>query len=161
MNWFGPFGLTRKRAHIAPASFAHCESLAAIHADAFARPWGADEFEAFLADRAIRIDCLLFGRDPDPSGFVILSLALARAARGRGCSSLLLDHHLVALRDAGTARVHLEVEEGNAPAIALYERAGFVRSGRRPGYYTRPDGTRISALSMTLVLADPPGGERA
>lgn len=159
--------LTRRPVRIAPASFDHAERLAAIHADAFARPWGADEFEAFLADRTIRIDCLFIGRDPIPEGFVvsraavdeaeILSLALARAVRGRGHSAPLLRNHLDALAQSSVAKVHLEVEEGNHPAISLYRRAGFVQSGRRPGYYARPDGTRISALSMTRFMTGEAG----
>jgi [ribosomal protein S18]-alanine N-acetyltransferase len=32
--------------------------------------------------------------------------------------------------------VFLEVEEGNKPALRLYDRAGFREVGRRPGYYT-------------------------
>jgi ribosomal-protein-alanine N-acetyltransferase len=63
--------------------------------------------------------------------------------------------HLQALSRAGVRHVHLEVEEGNHPALALYARLGFRRSGHRPGYYARPDGTRASALSMTLDLAEP------
>ena len=85
----------------------------------------------------------------------ILSLALARTARGRGHSHRLLSRHLHTLAHAGIAQVHLEVEEGNAPALALYRRLGFVEAGRRPGYYARPDGSRASAWSMTLTLRDP------
>jgi ribosomal-protein-alanine N-acetyltransferase len=48
--------------------------------------------------------------------------------------------------------VHLEVEEGNGPAVALYRRAGFREVGRREGYYLKPDGTRASALAMALDL---------
>jgi [ribosomal protein S18]-alanine N-acetyltransferase len=114
----------------------------------------------------VTIDGLFLERDREPSGFVIsrrtldeaeiLSLALARTARGRGYSPLLLGCHLENLERLAIARVHLEVEEGNAPAIALYRRAGFVQSGRRPGYYARPDGTSAAALSMTLAVAERP-----
>ena len=142
------------------------DSLAEIHASAFARPWGAEEFDAFLLDRAVRVDGLFFGRNRQPSGFVvsrltldeaeILSVALGRPARGRGHSRDLLSRHLAELELAGAARVHLEVEQGNVPAIALYRRLGFVLSGMRPGYYARPDGTRIAALSMTRTFCPAP-----
>lgn len=162
MSLFERLGLARPPARVAPVTSRHAERLADIHAGAFARPWGADEFEAFLLDPAIRMHGLFLGRDAQPSGFVlsrtaldeseILSVALARSARGRGDSRRLMAEHLQALAHAGVATVHLEVEEGNEPALALYRRLGFAASGHRPGYYARPDGTRSSALSMTLRL---------
>jgi ribosomal-protein-alanine N-acetyltransferase len=140
----------------------HAERLAEIHATAFSKPWSAIEFEAFLIDSTIRIDGLFLGRAPQPSGFVvtrcvldeaeILSVALAPEARGRGHSRPLLAKHLEALAHAGHRHVHLEVEEGNRPALALYRRLGFVQTGYRQGYYARPDGTRANALSMSLNL---------
>ncbi|WP_375460874.1 GNAT family N-acetyltransferase [uncultured Enterovirga sp.] len=164
MNWFKRFGAARGALRIGPVSD-HAERLAEIHAGAFARPWGADEFETFLADRAIRIDGLFVGRARLPAGFAvsrlvldeaeILSVALARPFRGHGHSRTLLAYHLQALAHAGIARVHLEVEEGNLPALALYRRLGFRQSGVRPGYYARPDGTRASAMSMTKIVSGP------
>ncbi len=163
MHWLERIGLSpRGQARIAALSDSHAERLAEIHAGAFARPWSADEFSHFLLDRGIRLDGLLIGRDPQPSGFAlsrvtvdeaeILSFAMARAVRGRGYGRALLAHHLQTLAHAGAATVHLEVEEGNAPALAVYTRLGFAKSGMRPGYYARPDGTRAAAVSMTRVL---------
>ena len=77
----------------------------------------------------------------------------AREARGRGLSRRLLTGHLDGLAATGVLRVHLEVEEGNAPALALYDRLGFRQCGVRPGYYARPDGTRAAALSMSRILS--------
>ena len=164
MNWLQRLGVTRVHPRVAPVTGEHAERLAEIHAGAFARPWGAEDFEAFLLDRSVRIDGLFLVRASPPSGFVlsrsvadeaeILSVALARNVRGRGYSRLLLAQHCQSLAHAGAARIHLEVEEGNLPAIALYRRLGFVQSGLRPGYYARPDGTRACALSMTRLLAE-------
>ncbi|MET0429646.1 MAG: ribosomal-protein-alanine acetyltransferase, partial [Microvirga sp.] len=56
------------------------------------------------------------------------------------------------LAPRGARIVFLEVEEGNAPALALYRRLGFREVGRREGYYARPDGTRAAALTMSLDL---------
>jgi ribosomal-protein-alanine N-acetyltransferase len=162
VSLFDRFGLVRSTARIGPVGPQHTQRLAEIHAAAFARPWEAEEFDAFLLDRSVRIDGLFLGRDTQPVGFVlsrmaldeaeILSVALARFARGRGGARRLMLHHLQELAHAGVRTVHLEVEEGNNPALALYHRLGFVTTGHRPGYYARPDGTRASALSMTLHL---------
>lgn len=163
MNWFQRLSPALGAARVGPVSLDHAEQLAEIHAGAFARPWGANEFEAFLTDRGIRIDGLFLGRSRAPSGFAvarlvldeaeILSVALARPVRGRGHARTLLAYHVQALAHAGIARIHLEVEEGNLPALALYRRLGFRQSGIRPGYYARPDGTRATAMSMTRILS--------
>jgi len=51
--------------------------------------------------------------------------------------------------------MHLEVAADNAPAAGLYEAAGFVESGRRPGYYRRGNAPAVEArvLSCSLPLA--------
>nr|WP_281369189.1 GNAT family N-acetyltransferase [Microvirga mediterraneensis] len=105
---------------------------------------------------------MFLGRTARPVGFVlsrivldeaeIITVAVAPEARGKGHARPLLAHHLDALARRGVARVHLEVEEGNAPAIALYRRAGFQDVGRREGYYRKADGTKAAALTMALSL---------
>ena len=162
MSWRDWFRSGPSMLRIARLEARHAARLSAIHASAFARPWSAQDFEGFLAERQITADGLFLDRDAQPSGFVlsrraadeaeILSVALAREARGRGHARLLLASHLQALAHAGVRRVHLEVEDGNEPALALYRRLGFVEVGRRDGYYVRPDGSRASASTMSLVL---------
>ena len=126
------------RPHVARlADGAHAAGLSRLHAAAFARPWGADEFERMLAERDHLCHALLAGGGPH--GFVlsrrvldeaeILSVVVAREARGRGHAGALLAAHLSALAAAGGRTVHLEVEEGNAPAIGLYRRYGFAETG--------------------------------
>ncbi len=136
--------------------------LAAIHASAFPRPWDILEFERLLGERGVIADGLFLGRETRPAGFAlsrivldeaeILTIAVAPEARGHGHARPLLSRHLDELSRRGVRRVHLEVEEGNAPAIALYRRAGFRDTGRREGYYQKPDGTKASALTMALDL---------
>jgi [ribosomal protein S18]-alanine N-acetyltransferase len=134
--------------------------LAAIHASAFARPWDVPEFERLLGDRTVMGDGFFLGAAA--VGFVlsrvvvdeaeILTIAMAAEARGKGYAKPLLAHHLDALMRRGVRVVHLEVEEGNGPALALYRRFGFQEVGRRAGYYLKPDGTRATALMMSLSL---------
>ena len=170
MRWLRRLVAVNDHPRIAAVSLDHAGRLSDIHTGAFARPWGMEDFEAFLIDSAVQLDGLFLGRSRQPSGFVvsrivldeaeILSVALARSVRGRGLARPLLAQHLQALAHAGVARVHLEVEQGNEPAIALYRRLGFAQSGLRPGYYARPDGTRATALSMTRILAEPASAPR-
>ena len=46
----------------------------------------------------------------------------------------------------------LEVEEGNAPAIALYKRQGFTDVSRRDAYYRKADGSAATAIVMRRTL---------
>lgn len=140
--------------------------MAAIHAASFARPWSTLEFERLLGERGVVADGLFLGPagrpSAKPAGFVlsrivldeaeILTVAVAPEARGRGLSIPLLERHLDELSRRGARIVHLEVEEGNHPALALYRRFGFRERGRREGYYQGADGTRAAALTMALDL---------
>lgn len=155
-------------ARIEPVGSESAASLAAIHATAFARAWSPLEFQSLLAERGVMADGLFVGREgilgraAQPVGFIlsrivldeaeILTVAIRPDCRGRGYSRSLLSRHLDELSRRGVGKVHLEVEEGNAPAIALYRRLGFRETGRRPGYYRKPDGSRLSALMMALDL---------
>jgi ribosomal-protein-alanine N-acetyltransferase len=162
MRWAAWFRRAPVVARVAPLAADHAFRVAAIHATAFARPWTAQDFEGFLTERAVRADGLFLGRDAQPSGFVlsrraadeaeILSVAIAREARGRGHARTLVASHLQALAHTGVRKVHLEVEDGNDSALALYRRLGFKNVGRREGYYQRPDGSRAAALTMSLTL---------
>ena len=148
--------------HVAALDTSHAATLAEIHASAFARAWSGLEFEGMLADDHITADGLFLGRRLEPVGFAlsrrvgdeaeVLSVAIAPELRGRNCARPLLTGHLDTLARRGVRTVHLEVEEGNARALALYKRAGFREIGRRVGYYLKPDGSRAAALTMSRSL---------
>ena len=162
MSVLGWFNRTRPTARIAPLGTEHADKLAAIHLTAFTRPWSALDFERLLADRAVLADGVFLGRRAEPAGFIlsrivadeaeVLSVAMGPEARGQGHAGPLLAHHLGELLRAGARTVHLEVDEGNAPALAVYRRLGFREVGRREGYYARTDGTRAAALTMKREL---------
>ncbi|MBO0901766.1 GNAT family N-acetyltransferase [Cellulomonas sp. zg-ZUI222] len=62
-----------------------------------------------------------------------LGMAVARPHHGRGLGSALLAGCLRQARDLGWRALSLSVEDGNAPARALYARHGFVTVGRNGG----------------------------
>jgi ribosomal-protein-alanine N-acetyltransferase len=162
MSFLDRFRRTPPTARIEPLGTTHAARLSGIHETAFARAWGAFEFERLLADRSVLADGLFLGRSQTPAGFAlsrrvadeaeILTLAMAPEARGQGHGRPLLLHHLDELARAGVRTVHLEVEESNAPALALYRRLGFRIVGRREGYYAKPDGSKVAALTMSATL---------
>ena len=68
----------------------------------------------------------------------ILNVAVHRDFRRKGVATALLLAALDKFRSSAIARVFLELRESNQPARALYERHGFVFSGRRKAYYRDP-----------------------
>lgn len=66
----------------------------------------------------------------------LYSMAVAYGARRRGVGRRLLADAELAARRAGRTGLSLEVRQDNAPAIALYERAGYRRVKALPAYYS-------------------------
>lgn len=157
--WGGGEDLTVQR-----LTAAHAEVLALIHAASFAHGWDAEAMAAMVLDDMVRGDGIfLTGQaGASPVAFVltrcvldeaeILTIAVSGRWRGRRLSQRLLQHHLQCLTVRGVKTVHLEVEEGNLPALRLYERFGFVRTGERKGYYAKADGSRATAVLMSRDL---------
>lgn len=75
---------------------------------------------------------------PDGEGYLDF-IAVAEGCRGRGLSRpLLAAIGRRMLAGSETASVNLTVKQGNHPAVALYERFGFVRDAELVGYRSRP-----------------------
>lgn len=158
-SWGGGEDVTIRRLLVA-----HAEALAQIHAASFAHGWDAEAMAAMVLDDMVRGDGMFpVGQAGDAPVAIVLSrcvldeaeiltIAVSGRWRGRRLSQRLLQHHLQCLTARGVKTVHLEVEEGNVPALRLYERFGFVRTGERKGYYARTDGSRATAVLMSRVL---------
>lgn len=83
----------------------------------------------------------------------VLGLSIAKAWRGQGVGSALMQHALEWARAQGNLRrVELWVYASNTTAIRLYERHGFVVEGRRRGSVRVGDGY-VDDLLMTCHLA--------
>jgi [ribosomal protein S18]-alanine N-acetyltransferase len=128
---------------IATARPSDAAAIAQLHGESFKRGWDEDEIYRLLIDanvighkaglRGSMAGFILSRRAIDEAE--ILSIAIAPARRGRGLSHALLDRHLRTLAGLGVRAVFLEVDEHNAPARGLYDKAGFHEVGRRHGYY--------------------------
>jgi ribosomal-protein-alanine N-acetyltransferase len=118
-------------------------AIASLHMASFQRGWGEDEVYRLLIDKTVVAHRAMMGSAM--VGFIlsrlaageaeILSVAIAPARRGRGLARPLLDLHLRRLAGLGARTIFLEVDKNNAPARALYNRAGFHEVGQRQGYY--------------------------
>jgi ribosomal protein S18 acetylase RimI-like enzyme len=65
----------------------------------------------------------------------LYSIGVARQAARRGIGIALLAAAERAARRRNRSLMRLEVQTGNARAIARYEKSGYRRIGRVPGYY--------------------------
>ena len=134
--------------------------IAALHAASFRRGWSEQEVEGLLTDRHVIAHRAMTGRTI--AGFImsrqvedeaeILSVAVAGSRRGRGLARNLLNLHMRRLAALGARAVFLEVDEHNAAAIRLYDRAGFHEISRRPNYYPGPGGKAVAALVLRRDL---------
>lgn len=134
------------------------DRLAAIHGRCFTipRPWSAAEIDGILATSGAFLlaeaDGFLIGRALAGEA-ELLTLAVAPEMRRKGLATRLLAAFLDRAAREGASRAFLEVAADNAPARALYARAGFAESGCRRGYYRHPDGRATDALILTRPLA--------
>ena len=140
------------------------DHAAALHSEAFDRPWSGDEFAAllstpgtfgFLARRignpaAPPVGVVLVRQAADEAE--ILTIAVGKRARGQGVGRLLMDQVLQRLHAERARSLFLEVDEENAPALKLYGRLRFAEVGRRPAYYADAHGRRTSALVLKRAL---------
>jgi ribosomal-protein-alanine N-acetyltransferase len=122
------------------------DALAAVDAQVFGVSWSSDEFSRMLANPAI--GAWLMREGNWDIGYVcfqrvgheaeIHRIAVLSTWQGRGYGRWLLDRFLDWARLQRVSRVLLEVREGNRPALALYETAGFRIAERRRRYFTAP-----------------------
>ena len=68
----------------------------------------------------------------------MMNIAVLPRCRRQGIAEKLITVLADALVERGSKSLALEVRVSNAPAIALYEKLGFVQVGRRPNYYRNP-----------------------
>lgn len=79
----------------------------------------------------------------------VINVVVDPSWRRQGVGRALIEYAVGALRVEGVRLFTLEVRVGNAAAITLYQRLGFVRVQRRSGYYSDPP---EDALVMHLRL---------
>ena len=86
----------------------------------------------------------------------VIAVYLRAEARGQGHATRLIDALAEAARAQGILQLELDVADWNAPAIALYERAGFSTVGRMPR--AMRDGARYTDTLVMVRALDRPKG---
>lgn len=122
----------------------HLRGVVAIEQRTSPRPWSKDLFASELKQASSRCfvaalpnaavvgyGCLMSTRYEAH----VTNLATDQPMRRRGIASLLMLRLVDEALRWGLDAMTLEVRVSNEPAIALYERFGFVAEGVRPRYY--------------------------
>jgi ribosomal-protein-alanine N-acetyltransferase len=158
-----PFFGRRPTPIIQPMAPRWSRDAADIHKAFFARSWGEAEIADMLRQTATVADVATDGPGKTLYGFSIsrvlapeaelLTIAVGRGWQGAGIGRMLLAAHLGRLATQRVSHVFLEVDEGNAPALKLYQSFGFQQVGKRPGYYPGKDGSRATALVLRAELS--------
>lgn len=81
-------------------------------------------------------------------------IGVAPSHQRAGTAAALLTAASAGVRKEGAERILLEVAEDNAPARALYARAGFVEIDRRPKYYRHAVDALVLELALTPRLEE-------
>ena len=139
---------------IRDATAADIDRLEVLERECFSLPWTREQLVSQLPDDMHVF--LLAELHGEPAGYVgmmhvidegyISNVAVAPEHRRRGIADALIGVLLARCEARALAFVTLEVRRGNAPAIALYKKHGFVRVGERRDYYELP---REDAVLMT------------
>ena len=117
--------------------------MQALEQQCFSLPWSEAQCRAAFTHEAFAAFGL-WGRT-GLAGYVsvyhtrdeveILNIAIVPDMRRKGLGRHLLRLVLRLARKMGMNKISLEVREGNAPAIALYDACGFTCAGKRRKYY--------------------------
>jgi len=133
------------------------EQVVAIDQMSFSLPWPARSFKFELTDNPAS-RCWVADLDGRVIGMVvawlivdeihIATIAMHPDFRKQGIGEKLLLYVLQSAKTEGAVSSFLEVREGNAAAIMMYRKFGYVETGRREGYY-KDNGE--DAILMTLA----------
>ncbi|MBP7776972.1 MAG: ribosomal protein S18-alanine N-acetyltransferase [Acidobacteria bacterium] len=123
------------------------DAILALDSICFHRPWTRADYERELQDPG-RCFLFLVRVEGEVVGYCsfwrifdeihLNNFAIHPSRRRQGLGGALLAHVLGEATALGAPNATLEVRASNAAAIAMYERGGFARAGRRRAYYTHP-----------------------
>lgn len=129
---------------VEPMRWWHVDQVQALEAELFpSDAWSVEQFWSELAQPTRAYVVATDGEDvvgyagvfclpPDAD---IQTVGVDARAQGRGVARRMLEQLLAGVDAQGATHTLLEVRAGNDPAIALYDRLGFVEISRRPRYY--------------------------
>lgn len=136
----------------------HVAAVAALEKLCFADPWSensiASELKNALALWLVAVEdgnlCGYVGSQSVMGESDMMNVAVHPNFRRKGIGEALVDALSEELKAQGNTCLTLEVRASNSPAIALYEKLGFIQVGLRKNYYRNP---KEDALILRKELA--------
>ena len=124
----------------------HVPQIAALEKLCFSDAWSENSIRSELTNQ---LSLWLVAVDGDRvAGYIgsqtvlgwadMMNLCVSPDYRRQGLGEQLTAELERQLRENRVECLTLEVRVSNAPAIALYEKLGFVQVGKRPRYYEKP-----------------------
>lgn len=123
------------------------QQIEEIEKASFSQPWSMESLLHELDDDH-GAHYIVAVRDDEVLGYAgfwqvfdeahITNIAVKASCRNQGIGAMMLEEMDRWSRELGILYQTLEVRVSNTPAIHLYEKAGFVSAGIRPGYYEKP-----------------------
>lgn len=125
------------------------EQAEKLEVECFTTPWKAQSFcESLSRDDTLFLVCETEEKTAEIAGYIgmylsfeeadITNIAVSPCYRRCGIASGLLETAKEMVRESGAESIFLEVRVSNAPAIALYEKKGFINLGVRKNFYDYP-----------------------
>ena len=121
-------------------------AIAELEKQCFSAPWSENMIVSSLESR---LSCWLVAEiEGTIAGYVgsesvldsadMMNIAVAPEFRRQGIGVALVNGLISRLQRKSVAFLLLEVRVSNKPAIAMYEKLGFLQVGLRPRYYCNP-----------------------
>ena len=139
------------------------EQVVALDQISFSLPWPPRSFQFELTDNPAS-RCWVADLDGRVVGMVvawlivdeihIATIATHSDFRKQGIGKRLLLFTLQSAKDEGALTSFLEVRESNEAALMMYDKFGYVESGRREGYYkdNGEDAILMSLASLNVEV---------
>lgn len=140
------------------ADHSHVRQMHDIEEAVFPVPWSLESLSQDVCDHEIAyyIVGICSGEVVSYAGFWhvldeshVTNLAVKQEFRRMGVGEAMLNILFEAAVKLGVRTMTLEVRESNAAAIGMYEKTGFIKTGRRKRYYSD---NNEDALIMTKTL---------
>ncbi len=149
---------------IRPMTELDLDPVIKIDQASFSLPWPERAFKYEITSNENSIPLVAEVQKPDGeleiAGFIVVwliideahigTIAVAEPYRHTGLGEAITREGLKRTRQRGALQAFLEVRRGNAAAIHLYEKLGFMVDGTRPRYYAdnQEDAILMSLRSM-------------